>query len=232
MGRAHEVRKAAMAETAAKKTKLYSKYGKLISNLAKTNQDPNSNPALKKMIDRAKKEQVPADVIKRALDKASSSSAEAYQEVVYEILGPAGSMFLVECMTDNPNRSISDIRSVINKTKVKQASVGSILHLFNRYGVIIVKGADSEELELKLLETDFPIEKTVVEETEYHIYVNVMDLTKLSDFLGDGYVTEEKIIYEASDVVDVSDDEYKTIELLLKLLNEIEDVQEIYHNLS
>ena len=111
MGRAHEVRKVAMAKTAAAKAKLYSRYGKEIYLAAKAGgTDPDGNLALRRIIAKAKKEQVPADVIKRAVDKVKSGATEDYQEKTFEGYGPSGSTVIVKCLTDNINRTISQVR--------------------------------------------------------------------------------------------------------------------------
>ena len=100
MGRAHEVRKVAMAKTAAKKTKLYSRYGKEIYLAAKAGgPEPDGNLALRRLIEKAKKEQVPADVIKRAIDKVKSGVTEDYEEKVFEGYANGGATIIVKCLT-------------------------------------------------------------------------------------------------------------------------------------
>jgi len=123
MGRAHEVRKVAMEKTAAAKSKLYAKYGKEIYMAAKSGSpDPDSNQVLKKIIEKAKKEQVTADIIKRSIEKAIGGSDENYIEVRYEGFGPGTSMIIVECLTDNVNRTISVVRNAFFSKAKKRFS--------------------------------------------------------------------------------------------------------------
>ena len=118
MGRAFQNRKESMAKTAAAKTKLYSKYGREVYVCAKRGgTDPAGNLALRSLIDRAKKEQVPAHVIDKALEKASGGAGEDFDVARYEGFGPNNTMVIVECLTDNPNRTFGDVRQCFTKTK-------------------------------------------------------------------------------------------------------------------
>ena len=104
MGRAFEVRKVAMAKTAAAKTKVYSKYGREIYMAAKAGvPDPEINLNLRRVIEKAKKDQVPSDIIKRAIEKAKGGVDENYTEVRYEGFGPGNTLIIVDCLTDNTN---------------------------------------------------------------------------------------------------------------------------------
>ena len=108
MGRAHEVRAAAMAKTAAIKSKLYSRYGKELYIAAKNGvPDPEMNLALKQKIKEAKANQVPTDVINRAIEKAKGGGAESYDSLRYEGIGPGGATIIVDCLTDNSNRTVA-----------------------------------------------------------------------------------------------------------------------------
>ena len=137
MGRAYEVRKASIQKTGAAKAKLYSMYAREIYQIAKNGgTEPTGNPSLKRILEKAKKEQVPADIIKRAIDKVNSGADETYETVKYELFGPAGSTLIVECLTDNVNRSVSSVRAVINKT--------ILFHLIfkKKLGIILILHCD------------------------------------------------------------------------------------------
>ena len=115
MGRAHEVRAASMAKTAAIKSKLYSRFGKELYIAAKNGvPDPEMNLALKRKIQEAKSNQIPADVIKRAIDKAKGGDDEHYDEARYEGFGPGNSTIVVDCLTNNTNRSLTDVKTTFN----------------------------------------------------------------------------------------------------------------------
>ena len=132
MGRAFEVRKKAREKTNASKTKIYSRFGKELFIAAKAGiPDPEMNQGLKRMIERAKANQVPADVIKRAIDKAKGGSEDSYTSVRYEGYGPGNCTIIIDCLTDNVNRTVSDVRNCFTKTKSKMGVSGSVSHLYD-----------------------------------------------------------------------------------------------------
>lgn len=127
MGRAYQNRKESMAKTAAAKTAVYSRYSREIYMAAKGGgTDPSANLTLRSLIDRAKKDQVPSHVIEKAIDKASSGVGEDFQIARYEGFGPGGTMLLVDCLTDNANRTIGEVRPAFTKGKGKMISPDSI----------------------------------------------------------------------------------------------------------
>ena len=131
MGRAFQNRKESMAKTSDAKAKLYSKYGREIYVCAKAGGvEPDGNLSLRSLIDRAKKDQVPGHVIEKALDKAKGSGGEDFAAARYEGFGPGGTMVIVECLTDNPNRTFGDVRTCFNKAKCKIGGQGSVVHTF------------------------------------------------------------------------------------------------------
>ena len=137
MGRHFEVRAAAMQKTANAKAKIYSRYSKEILVAAK-NGDPNPdmNQTLKKAIDRAKANNVPADVIKRAIEKAKSSADESYSSARYEGFGQgAGSTIIIDCLTDNANRTIANLRACFNKSHSKLGVGGSVSFGYEHLGI-------------------------------------------------------------------------------------------------
>ena len=143
MGRAFEVRKAAMAKTSLAKAKVYSRFGKEVYMAAKGGvADPEMNPTLKRTIEKAKANQVPADVIKRAIEKAKGGSSEQYSEILYEGFGAGESTILVECLTDNTNRSIADVRSCFNKAHAKLGNSGAVSHGYEKVGLLAFSYAD------------------------------------------------------------------------------------------
>jgi len=130
MGRAYQNRKMSMAKTAAVKTSIYSKYSREIYVVAKAGgTDLSANLSLRALIDRAKKDQVPTHVIEKALDKANSGVGEDFQTARYEGFGPGGCMVLVECLTDNVNRTIGDVRPAFTKGKGKISTPGTVAHI-------------------------------------------------------------------------------------------------------
>ena len=151
MGRAHEVRAASMAKTAAMKSSKYAKWGKEIFAAAKAGvPDPEMNQGLKNVIARAKKDQVPADVIKRAIDKAQGVKSGATKEKVYEGYGPGNVAVIVECLTDNDNRTYTEVRTAFNKTG---GTIGTaVSYLFSRKAIFEFEGMSEDDAMEALLE--------------------------------------------------------------------------------
>ena len=168
MGRAYEVRKASIQKTGAAKAKLYSMYAKEIYQAAKNGGvDIESNAQLKRLTERAKKEQVPADIIKRAIDKVNSGIDENYDAVRYEIFGPGNSTLIVDCLTDNVNRTLSYIRPALNKNKGKMGVSGSVAYMYDHLCIVGFKGLSLDEtLELMI---DNGIDIDDIEETKKHM---------------------------------------------------------------
>ena len=141
MGRAYEVRKAAMAKTAAAKTKVYSRFGKEIYLAAKNGiPDPEMNQTLKRIIEKAKAQQVPADVINRAIEKAKGNEQTNYEAVRYEGFGPEAATIIVDCLTDNVNRTVSEVRNCFTKTGGKLGVLGSVSFAYDELGVLSFEG--------------------------------------------------------------------------------------------
>ena len=138
---------AAKAKTGAAKGKLYGMYAKEIYLAAKNGGvTPEGNPSLKRLIEKAKKEQVPSDVIKRAIDKVNSGAGENYETLTYELFGPAGSTLMVECLTDNVNRSVSDVRAAVNKAHVKMGAQGSVAYMYDNLCIVGFNGISEEDI--------------------------------------------------------------------------------------
>lgn len=238
MGRAHEVRKVAMEKTAAAKSKLYAKYGKEIYMAAKSGTpDPDTNQTLKKIIEKAKKEQVTADIIKRSIDKAIGGSDETYTEVRYEGFGPGSSMIIVECLTDNVNRTISVVRNAFTKTGGKLGVSGSTLHQFNHVCAFALPGVTEDEILEILVLNDLNFSDIEVEEDSVTVYGEANDYnsirTAITDTLPDFDFAIDQIMWlpimEAT--FDNEEDQGK-FDRLLSLLDELDDVQDVYHNMK
>ena len=184
MGRAHEVRKVAMQRTSLLKSKLYSKFGKEIYMAAKTGgPDPDSNLALKRVIDRAKQSQVPADVIKRNIEKSKGGAGEDYFPVRYEGFGPGGSTLIVECLTDNINRTFGDVRNCFTKTGCKLGLANSVLYMYQFASLLSVSGIDEESALEAIVVAEVDIEDIESEEDIVTIIGAPQDLDKIKDAL-------------------------------------------------
>ncbi len=235
MGRAFEVRKVAMAKTSAAKSKVYSKYGREIYMAAKAGTpDPETNQTLKRVIERAKKEQVTADIIKRAIDKAKGGSDENYTEIRYEGFGPGNSLIIVDCLTDNTNRSLSDVRTLFNKAYGKMGVSGSVLHQFEHRAVFEVMATEDQILEV-LLENDVNVLDIEVEGELVTIYAEPSEYGKLVDVLKENHLepTQEMITFLPITTVEITDaEELAKFEKLINGLDELDDVSNVYHNVK
>lgn len=237
MGRAYEVRKASIQKTGAARGKIYASYAKEIYQAAKTGgTEPDSNAKLKRLMERAKKEQVPSDIIKRAIDKVNSGVDETYTEATYEMFGPAGSTFVVECLTDNLNRSVSDLRAVVNKCHIKMGAIGSVTFNYDHLCVISFKGLNEEETMDALIENDVDFIDMEVENDEVIIYGNPQDLFAIKEAITNKLPNVEfimdEITYIPKEKVTLSGDDKEIFDRAMKMLDEVEDVQHIYHNVE
>lgn len=237
MGRAFEVRKAAMAKTAAKKTKIYSRFGKEIYIAAKSGvPNPDMNLTLKHVIEKAKKAQVPADIIKRAIEKASSGASEAYTSVRYEGFGPGASTLIVDCLTDNVNRTVGEVRNCFTKTKNKLGVSGSVAFMYNCNSVVSFKGVDEEEALEILINADINAD-IESEDDAITIYGNPTDLYKIKTAFeeakpGIEFDIEEITMIPMNYVKLETEEDKANFNRLLEMLNDLDDVQEIYHNVE
>ena len=229
MGRAYEVRKASIQKTGAAKAKLYSMYAREIYQAAKTGgTELESNSALKRLVEKAKKEQVPSDIINRAIDKVNSGADESYQEVTYELFGPSGSTLIVACLTDNVNRSVSSVRAAVNKCHVKMGTQGSVNYMYDHLAIVSFKGLDEEETLELMIENGIDIEDIEIENDEVIIYGNPSDLFNIKEAINSKLKNinfdMDEITYIAKDKVKLIGEDLETFNKLLTMLDEIEDV--------
>lgn len=237
MGRAFEVRKAAMAKTNAAKTKVYARFGKELYIAAKAGvPDPEMNQSLKRVIEKAKAAQVPADVIKRAIEKAKGGAVESYTSARYEGFGPNNSTIIVDCLTDNVNRTVSEVRNCFTKTKSKMGVAGSVSHLFDHIGLLAFESSDEEGVLETLINAEVDVIDLEVEDGQMNITVSPNDLYKAKDALEVYQPGVEFTVLETTmqphDMVKLDGEDVELFERLMNMLNEIDDVQEVYHNVE
>ena len=238
MGRAHEVRAASMAKTAAAKSKLNNKYSRSIYMAAKSGvPDPESNLALKREIEKAKREQVNADTIKRAIEKAKGGSMDSYYPVRYEGFGPGNSLLMIECLTDNENRTMTAVKIALTKCGCKLGVAGSVRHLFNYYSVFSFKDLSEEEAFEAVMMAEIDVEDIQSEDGITTVFGKSDDFNAIKDALEaakpDIDFLECTVTYVPTTYVELSEEkEFNQMERLQSMLDEIEDVQDFYHNIS
>ena len=235
MGRSFENRKSSMAKTAGMKTKLYSKFGKEIYVSAKSGGfEPDGNPTLRRLIERAKKEQVPAHVIENAIKKAKGGGGEDYSLARYEGYGPGGTMVIIDCLTDNNNRTISEVRTCFNKCQSKIGGPGAVSHMFEHQAIFIFKGDDDEVVLETLMMADVDVTDVEVANGMVTVYAPHTEFFKVKTALTeenpDITFEVEEITFEPQTMSEVSGDDVALFEKFIDLLNDCDDVQEIYHN--
>src|SRR5690554_1030861 len=237
MGRAHEVRKAAMAKTAAKKSKVYSKFGRLIYLAAKNGEpDPEINLNLKKEIEKAKHQDVPADVINRAIEKAKGGVGEDYTTTRYEGFGPNGSMFIVECLTDNPTRTFAEVGVAFTKNDFKIGVDGSVVHIFNNQAVFSYEGLNDEDTLDVLIMADYDVDDIEYEDGLTTVFAPITEYGKIRDTLTEAMpdvkFLEDGIAWVPQTTTTLTDEVDKiNFERFKEKLDEIDDVQDLYHNI-
>ena len=237
MGRAFEVRKASMMKTGMAKAKIYTRHSKEIYLAAKSGgANPDSNLTLKRLIEKAKKDQVPADVIKRALDKVGSGTGEDYKANRYEGFGPNGATIIVDCLTDNVNRTISEVKNCFTKTENKMGITGAVAHMYDYLGIISIKDFSEDELLELLLENDLDAKDIEVEDDIITVYTDPTEFTKTRDAIGTVKDDEEVITDELTMLpqieVELEGEDMESFQKLINMLNECDDVQNIYHNVT
>ena len=239
MGRAHEVRAASMAKTAAIKSKLYSRYGKELYIAAKSGvPDPDMNLALKRKIQEAKSNQVPADVIKRAIEKAKGGTDENYTEARYEGFGPGNSTIIVDCLTDNTNRAITDVKTCFNKCHgAKLANSGAVSYNYESVGLFVFAYEDEDAMLEAMMEAEVDVQDISVEDGEMTVKTTFQDFGKAQDAIEKVIPGVEFDVCEATLLptefvtLDTQEDK-EAFDKLLSMLNDCDDVNKIYTNVN
>ncbi len=225
-----------MAETGAARGKIYSMYAKEIYLAAKNGgTSMEANASLKRLVDRAKKEQVPSDIIKRAIDKVNSGVDDSYTSATYEMFGPAGSTLIVDCLTDNLNRSVSDLRAVVNKCHIKMGSVGSVSYNYDNLCIVGFKGINEEDALNVLIENDIDIDDIETQNDMVVIYGEPQDLFKIKDAI----LSIKNVEFEIDEIsklpkekVTLQGEDLETFNKVLAMLDDVEDVNQVYHNVE
>jgi YebC/PmpR family DNA-binding regulatory protein len=236
MGRAYQNRKLSMAKTQGAKTKVYSKYGKEIYVSAKNGStDPDSNLSLRRLIEKAKKDQVPTHVIDKAIEKAKGAGGEDYNEARYEGYGPGGCMVIIDCLTDNGNRTIKDVRQCFTKTNSKIGSSGTVSHMFSHQAVFAFKGEDDESVFENLLMAEIDVTDVEVEDGIITVFAPHTEFFKIKTAFADSmpeYDLEvEEITFVPQSYTEVTDEEdVANFEKFIAMLDDCDDVQNVYHN--
>ena len=237
MGRAYQNRKDSMAKTSDAKAKVYSKYGREIYVIAKAGGlDPTGNLSLRSIIERAKKDQVPSHVIEKAIEKAKGGAGENFELARYEGYGPGNCMVIIECLTDNPSRTFNDVRLCFSKTKTKIGTQGSVSHMFDHLTILMFSGQDEEAVLDALLLADVDVVDIENEEGMLTVFAPHTESFKakksLNDSFGEIEYEVDEIQFIAQNTAPLVGDDNETFETFTAMLNDLDDVQSIYHNVE
>lgn len=222
----------------AKRSKVFTKVAKLITIAARDGKsgDPNTNPSLRLALDNARAVSMPKENIERAIKRGlgTGEGAASLEEIVYEAYGPGGVAILIECLTDNRNRALSEIKATLNKAGGSIASPGSVGYLFKKVGQIILDqpkvSLPQEELEMAIIESgasDFS-----KEDSFYVITCDFLELNQVKASLEGSGVTVDSAepSMVASNYIDLGSNAKESLEKLLDTLDDLDDVNEVYSN--
>lgn len=224
-----------MAKTAGAKTKIYSKYGKEIYVCAKNGGfEADHNLALRRLIEGAKKDQVPTHVIERAIEKARGGGGEDYVRAMYEGFGPGGCSVLVDCLTDNGNRTWTDVRNAFNKTGAKIGTTGTVAHMFEHQAVFVFAGEDDEAVLEELMMADVEVVDVVAEDGKISVFCPHTEFNNAKIALMASYpnieLEVEEITYVPQADTEITEEHVDKFNKFLDMLEDSDDVQNIYHN--
>lgn len=218
----------------AKKGKIFTKHARNITVAAREGGlDPEYNASLKTAIEMAKADNMPNDNIDRAIKKASGDAGgDNFEIVIYEGYGPGGVAFIVDCLTDNKNRTAPDVRHIFDKFGGNLGTDGSVMFLFEKKGEIIVKGEgkDLDDFMMDALEAGAS-DVEDLEEGYYEALTEVNDFNDAVDNLREmGYEIERANISYIANEIEVDSDHHEKLYKLIDALEDNDDVQEVYNN--
>jgi len=236
MGRAFEYRRAAKEKRWDKMSKMFPKLGKAITMAAKEGgSDPLMNSKLRTAIQNAKAENMPKDNIEAAIKRATQKDVDSFVEVNYEGKGPHGVLVYVECATDNPTRTVANVKSYFNKSGGSIVPNGSMEFMFARKSVFEVEHSgniDVESLELELIDTG--CEEVEVAEDRIFIYGDYTAFGTLSKALDDLSLPVQKSSLKRipTSPVEFSEEQLNDIEKMLDKIEDDDDIQQVFTNIA
>lgn len=237
MGRAFEYRKASKMARWDKMAKTFSRIGKEIALAVKSGgPDPDSNPALRRCIQNAKGANMPKDNVDRAVKKASGADAESYEEITYEGYGQGGVAFFVECTTNNPTRTVANVRAIFNKFDGNLGKNGELSFLFDRKGIFTIEkakiGMSWDDFELELI--DGGAEDIDADDDEVFVTTAFEDFGSLSHKLEELGIDVKSAELQRipNNSKEVSEEQFKANMKMLDRFEEDDDVQHVFHNME
>ncbi|MEE8672924.1 MAG: YebC/PmpR family DNA-binding transcriptional regulator [Heyndrickxia faecalis] len=236
MGRKWNNIKDKKAARDANTSRIYAKFGREIYVAAKQGvPDPVANSALKMVLERAKTYSVPKAIIDRAIEKAKGGADENYDELRYEGFGPGGSMIIVDTLTNNVNRTASEVRAAFGKNGGNMGVSGSVAYMFDKTAVFGIEGKTADEVLELLLEADIDVRDVFEEDGAVIVYAEPDQFHAVQDAFENAGITEftvAELTMLPQNEVTLPDEDREKFEKLIDVLEDLEDVQQIYHNVN
>ncbi|URW79404.1 YebC/PmpR family DNA-binding transcriptional regulator [Xiashengella succiniciproducens] len=236
MGRAFEYRKARKLKRWGNMAKTFTKLGReIIMAVKASGPDPAANPRLRVLIQNAKAANMPKENVERAIKKASGKDQADYKEVVYEGYGPYGIAIIVETATDNPTRTVANVRSYFNKHNGSLGTSGSVEYMFEHkcsFKVAAKEGVDVEELELALI--DYGVQEVFAEEDYMMVYGEFEGFGPIQKYLEENGFEILNAEFERipQDTKTLTPEQQQEVEKLLARFEEDDDVTNVFHNMA
>jgi len=235
MGRAYEYRKATKMKRWGNMARVFTKLGKQITiAVLEGGPDPDTNPRLRMVIQTSKKENMPKENVERAIKKAISRDESAYKEVTYEGYGPNGIAIVVETATDNPTRTVANVRSYFNRNGGSLGITGSLQFLFDHKCVFRITpkaGVSLEDLELELI--DFGVDELVEDEEGILLYGEFQSYSSIQKYLEENGFEILSAEFERipNDMKELNEEQKAQVMKLIDKIEDDEDVQNVFHNM-
>ena len=236
MGRAFEYRRASKEKRWDKMSKVFPKLARSITIAAKAGGiDPESNSALRTAISNAKAENMPKDNIDKAIKRAAGGDGANYNEINYEAKGPHGSLFFIETATDNTNRTVANLKMILNKNGGEMVQTGSLEFMFSRKAVIqfpVIEGMDMDEIELDLI--DHGLEELAVNDETAYLEGEFTAFGSLTNAVSklDIQNVKANLQRKPTSPIDLQDLQIEEIELLIDKIEDDDDVQSVFTNIA
>ncbi|MCE5039474.1 YebC/PmpR family DNA-binding transcriptional regulator [Staphylococcus auricularis] len=236
MGRKWNNIKEKKAQKDKNTSRIYARFGKEIYVAAQSGEpDPEANQTLRLTLERAKTYSVPKHIIDRAIEKAKGGDEENYDQLRYEGFGPNGSMIIVDALTNNVNRTASEVRAAFGKNGGNMGVSGSVSYMFDHTGVFAFEGHDVDDILESLMEQEVDVRDVFEENDLVVVYAEPDQFAQVQEALKSAGVDEFKVAeFEMlpQTEVELSSEDQETFEKLVDVLEDLEDVQNVFHNVE
>ena len=236
MGRAFEYRRASKEKRWDKMSKVFPKLARSITMAAKSGgPDPETNSALRTAISNAKAENMPKDNIDKAIKRASGKDSALYNEVNYEAKGPHGALLFIETATDNTNRTVANLKMILNKNQAEMVTTGSLEFMFSRKAVIQFQKEDDmemDDIELELI--DHGLEELTINENTVYVYGDFKSFGSLTAAIESLGIENAKANLQRipNSPVQMEEKQIQEIEALIDKIEDDDDIQSVFTNIA